>query len=133
MLELTFPNHVEPFGEIRQDYQFTESGLSDLWLKDWPMVEFEGDLCPVLPDPDWFSDVIMRHITYKLEPLNGEEILFARKHLGLRGAALAERLGVERVEVSRWENGRAQMPLNLQGKLRAMIVVLMPVNSELSH
>lgn len=133
MLDIHFPEHKQPIGDLRGDYHFTESGLDYVWLRDWPLFDYEGVPVPQLPDPDWFCDLLLRHITYKMEPLTGDEILFARKRLGLRGAALAERLGVERVEVSRWENGRAVMPLNLQGKLRAMIVLATPLDSELSH
>lgn len=133
MLELTFPEHISPLGERRGDYHFTESGLSDVWFRNWPLIDVEGELCPQLPDPDWLSDLLVRHITYKIEPLNGDEILFARKRLGLRGAALAERLGVARAEVSRWESDRAMMPLGLQAKLRLMLVLATPSISELSH
>jgi putative zinc finger/helix-turn-helix YgiT family protein len=37
--------------------------------------------------------------------LGGEEVRFIRKALGLSQAALADRLGVHRVSVARWESG----------------------------
>lgn len=102
----------------KQNYHFTECGLRDVWLQDWPYFKCEqcGTEIPLLPDPDDFTEWLVLELAKQKARLNGDEIFFLRKALGDTGAALAVRLGVQRVEVSRWENNRN--PISFQADFR---------------
>ena len=112
---LECPNcNVEKMIKVIGDYHFTESGLSNLYLKEWPL--FRCGNCdvemPLLPDSDGFTVWLAEQLIKQRERLCGEDVLFLRKGLGFTGAKLADFLGVNRVEVSRWENNR--QPISFQ-------------------
>jgi DNA-binding transcriptional regulator YiaG len=54
---------------------------------------------------DSLHEHLLLDITSNGHVLGGEEVRFIRKALGLSQAALADRLGVHRVSVARWESG----------------------------
>jgi putative zinc finger/helix-turn-helix YgiT family protein len=102
------------------DYHFTECGLDDVYLKDWTLYKCGNCAAemPLLPDPDDFTAWLAEQLVRQESRLNGNEIFFLRKALGLTGAQLAERLGVQRVEVSRWENNRQPISFHADFQLR---------------
>lgn len=123
------PNCTTIEMETRQkDYHFTECGLRNVWIKEWPYfkcAECESEI-PLLPDPDEFTEWIVGKLITKESRLNGDEIFFLRKALGLTGAKLAEKLGFQRVEVSRWENDRHPIAFEADFRLRMDAIELLP-------
>ena len=57
------------------------------------------------------------------------EIRFLRKHIGLSGLDFAQRMGVQRETVSRWENGAQPMGATADRLLRLLIVTHEPSES----
>ena len=57
------------------------------------------------------------------------EIQFLRKHVGLSGADLAQRMGVSRETVSRWESGAQPMGPVADRLLRLLVVTHAPSES----
>jgi putative zinc finger/helix-turn-helix YgiT family protein len=55
--------------------------------------------------------------------LGGEEVRFIRKALGLSQAALADRLGVHRVSVARWESGEVPADGPTSVAIRALAAI----------
>ncbi len=111
-----------------RDYHFTECGLRNVWLKEWPYfkcAECDNEM-PLLPDPDDFTQWLIESLVTRESRLLGDEIFFLRKALGLTGAKLAERLGFQRVEVSRWENDRHPIAFEADFRLRLDAVDLLP-------
>ncbi len=53
---------------------------------------------------DSLHELLLRDILSNGHVLGGEEVRFIRKALGLSQASLADRLGVHRVSVARWES-----------------------------
>jgi len=102
------------------DYHFTESGLDNVYLTDTLFECLEcGMELALFPNPEEFNQMVVRYlIHYQKQRLNGDQILFLRKAMGLTGAALADFLGKPRGEISRWENGRASISPHLDMKLR---------------
>jgi DNA-binding transcriptional regulator YiaG len=49
-------------------------------------------------------------LCYKEAGVTGDELRHLRDRLGLTQALLAERLGVHRITLVRWEQGRARIP-----------------------
>jgi len=54
------------------------------------------------------------------------EIRYLRKHIGLSGTDFAQRMGVTRETVSRWETGTNQMGAAADRLLRVLVVTLEP-------
>lgn len=133
-IDLTPPERHANNSDIKGDYHFTESGLNNVWLRNWPLMEYEGRMVPLLPDPDWFERVIISRILEQSEGLNGDDILFLRKHaLHLRAKQLAESLGVSIQMVNRWERDRDAMPPRLQSRLKELCTLAEPLSSELAQ
>jgi putative zinc finger/helix-turn-helix YgiT family protein len=57
------------------------------------------------------------------------EIRFLRKHIGLSGADFAQRMGVSRETVSRWETGAKPMSAQADRLLRMLVVTHEPTHS----
>lgn len=57
------------------------------------------------------------------------EIRFLRKHIGLSGADFAQRMGVARETVSRWEKGATPMGAQADRLLRLLVVAHEPTDS----
>jgi Helix-turn-helix. len=102
------------------DYHFTECGLDNVYLKEWLLYKCANCNAemPLLPDPDDFTAWLAEQLVRQESRLKGNEIFFLRKALDLTGAKLAERLGVQRVEVSRWENDRQPISFHADFQLR---------------
>jgi len=113
--------------EVR-DYHFTECGLGDVWLKEWTYLKCQecGAEIPLLPDPDMFTQWLVRVLVTQASRLRGDEIFFLRKAMGLTGAKLAQHLNVQRVEVSRWENDRSPISFQADFRLRMDAIELLP-------
>ena len=69
---------------------------------------------------------ILVHQQCRLTPA---EIRFLRKHIGLSGEEFADRMGVRRENVSRWENGDHVMAETAERLLRAMALTHEPTES----
>jgi putative zinc finger/helix-turn-helix YgiT family protein len=111
-----------------RDYHFTECGLGNVWLSEWAYfkcAECDKEMA-LLPDPDYFTQWLTERIVTKESRLVGDEVFFLRKALGLTGAKLAERLGFQRVEVSRWENDRNPIAFEADFRLRMDAIDLLP-------
>jgi len=90
----------------KENYLYSESGLNNVVLKGITVYHCEdcGELMPEIPNIDRLHDFIAFHIIEKESSLTGSEIKFLRKRLDLSGVQMAEKLGVTKVTVSRWEN-----------------------------
>jgi transcriptional regulator with XRE-family HTH domain len=95
-------------GQTKADHQYRECGLDYVWLKGW-----DAYVCPncnirlvVLPSAEWLTSMIAHALVRNEARLDGDAIVFLRKALRLTSEALAHIVGVNRVEVSRWENNK---------------------------
>lgn len=102
------------------NYQFTECGLDNVWLEEWPMVTCQT--CemskPILPDPAILEKALIEMIVCHEARLDGDSILFLRRAMGLKASELAEILQTSRAEISRWENDRVEISPYLDFRLR---------------
>lgn len=103
---------------IVETYPFAESGLN-VELGNWPVWKCAcGVVMPIIPNPEALKSKFIEVLISSKAPLEGDEILFLRKRMGLTGIKLASVLGVSRVEVSRWENDTNDISPFLDFKLR---------------
>ena len=95
----------------RQDYRYTESGLSNVTLCDVEVRKCRecGEDEVVIPAIDRLHKYLATTVASKKNALVGSEIRFLRSYLGLSAADFAEVMGVEPETVSRWENDRRPM------------------------
>jgi transcriptional regulator with XRE-family HTH domain len=104
----------------RELYHYRESGLNNVWLKNWPILVCSKckTKLPLLPDPDKTAKEITRALVSQTGRLDGDSIVFLRKAMHLNTAGLAKLLGVDRVTVSRWENNKRNIEFGLDLRLR---------------
>lgn len=89
------------------EHHFLESGLDNVWL-----LNVEKLICSKckeeivsIPHSTRLMQRIAEEIITSPSALRGAEIRFVRKNLHLKVVEFARLLGVDRVTVSRWENG----------------------------
>src|SRR5437016_3592241 len=96
-----------PLRLVRKKYQFTESGLDNVVLKNIEVLVC--DRCktetPRLPRMNGLMRTIALALITKPYKLDGQDIRFLRKFLGLGSEAFAAILDVDRSHLSRVENG----------------------------
>lgn len=109
---------------VRGDYQFKESGLRNLVLRNIEMVRCGhcGNVDTVLHRADHIMRAIAQAVLWKPYRLNGDEIRFLRKHVGLTEDELAEYISVDKTTLSKWENN--EDPIGLQSDLFLRAVVM---------
>ncbi len=111
-------------GKTRGRYQYRECGLDDVWLDNWMIYSCpDGHVnLPQLPDAHVVGGLIAKQLVRLEGSLPPDAILFLRKLLGLKAAELAHILGVNRVEVSRWENDHSPISFEPDFKLRLEVI-----------
>lgn len=93
-----------------KDLHYTESGLDNVILMGLTIYKCScGEKMPQIPDISGLHRKIGVAIAKSKKALNGPEVRFLRKELGLKANELAELLGVYKVSVSRWETGKEQI------------------------
>jgi transcriptional regulator with XRE-family HTH domain len=91
----------------RQNYQYRECGLSSVVLMNIVVYNCAcGVIVPEIPFIHNLHRFIMAHLLLKETLLSGEEIRFIRKMADYSATELANTIGVSKVALSRWENGR---------------------------
>jgi len=89
-------------------HHYTECGLSRIYLKEIPVRRCSG--CGVvtvrIKGLGSLHRTIALAVLSKVDRLEGEEVRFLRKHVGLSGKDFARRMGVTPEMVSRWENAK---------------------------
>jgi transcriptional regulator with XRE-family HTH domain len=108
-----------------EPYNYLESGMDGIVL--YGINQYECDACRErfvsIPRIAHLHLVIGHEICCKKEPLTEKEIRFLRKEIGLKSKELAKVLGVSAETVSRWENGRKQIPVGADQNGRKQIPV----------
>jgi putative zinc finger/helix-turn-helix YgiT family protein len=96
--------------EVREDYHYLESGLDNVYLTNVCVSKCDcGESFASIPAVIKLNGMIGRSIAKKKSRLNGKEIKFLRKNVGLNANALAEYIGVDKSTVSRWESGKQKI------------------------
>lgn len=100
-------------------YHYTECGLKNVWLTNgYDSCEIDGEKAVSISDVDALNEVIGRLLASKSD-LNGDEIRFLRKELGLSQKRLADLLGSTEQTVSLWER-RGRIPKSYDRLIRLL-------------
>ena len=89
-----------------QIYHYTESGLRNVYLVnvDLRMCEQCHAATPRIPKILKLHETIGRAVALQPYPLNGGDVRFLRKQLGLKAREWATLLRIDHTTLSRWEN-----------------------------
>lgn len=105
-----------------QRYQYTESGLDNVYLEGISVY-----VCPYcetkvaqIPKIEQLHDLIGRALAAKPAPLTGAEVRFLRKNLGISARKWAEMIGVDPATLSRWESGGQKCSASLDLLVRLL-------------
>jgi len=94
--------------DVVATYHYSECGLSRVYLKDVPVRRCSSCEAVTMRIKGLASlhRTIALAVLSKSDRLEGEEVRFLRKHVGLSGKDFARRMGVSPEMVSRWENAK---------------------------
>lgn len=92
-------------------YHYLESGLDNVYLSNG---------LPLLDSIDTLHTAIGNLLVQKAGCLDGTEILFLRRELGLSQKALGDRLDVNLKTVWRWENDKGRIKPDKDASLRTL-------------
>src|SRR6266853_1220865 len=94
--------------QMRGNYLFSDSGLSNLVLKNIEIIKCDqcGNSDPIISKSKDIYRALARAIVSKPFALTGEEIRFLRKYLGMSQDTFASHLHSDKAVLSRWENDR---------------------------
>lgn len=86
-------------------YRYNESGLDNVYLENIPIYEcFCGASFPSIFRLHRLNELIASTLLKKLALLSGNEIKFLRKNLHVPSKLFAQKLGVDKTTLSKWEN-----------------------------
>lgn len=101
-------------------YHYTECGLDNVWLVNGFNVRRTsyGEAVSI-DDVEGLYHAIARNLVQRAGTLNGREVRFLRKHLGLSQRTLGDVLGYNEETISNWERGKSDIPHGPDRLLRA--------------
>jgi putative zinc finger/helix-turn-helix YgiT family protein len=110
----------------RENYKYDASGLDNITLESIEVRHCPkcGERQALIPALGELHKSIAFALAEKRERLLPKEIRFLRKYLGLSGADLAAKIGVDRATVSRYESPSDPQPMGKQTErlLRLMVI-----------
>jgi len=97
--------------KTKTDYPYKESGLDNVVLKGISAYVCPscGEVNPIIRNPLAVHQRLAETLISKKSILSNREIIFLRKEMGIKAIDLARIMGVSKVTVSRWENGRERI------------------------
>lgn len=115
--------HAREAGREASPYHYTESGLDHIWLANgFEYEDYDGEVYVRVEDPDALHRSIAHGLTQKAEVLDGPEVRFIRKELGLSQGELATYFDVTAQTVARWEKNETPLSRSADIVLRALIL-----------
>lgn len=84
-------------------------------------------------DLEQLHGLIARVLVFKKGLLNGKELRFLRTYLGFSGSVFAERVGIAKETLSRFENNKQPMTKTFDLLVRALVTTKLPNRDYDSH
>lgn len=118
------PKCKEKMRVSRDRHHYVECGLDNVWIRDCRYFECNNKhgRAVVLPDASQMNRLIAEALIVQEDRLGTDEIYFLRKAMCLTAQLLADQIGVNRIEVSRWENSRADMDPYHEFRFRMLVI-----------
>jgi DNA-binding transcriptional regulator YiaG len=108
---------------ITGNYRFDEVGLPVL-LENIDMIDCKecGTTEPIIPDMNGLMHVIAFAVIAHPCKLNGGEVRFLRKYLGMNGEEFARLVDIDRTTLSKWENNQQDVGKHSDRLIRFLVV-----------
>jgi DNA-binding transcriptional regulator YiaG len=108
---------------ITGNYRFDEVGLPVL-LKNIEMVDCKecGSRDPIISDVNGLMHVIAFAVIAHPAKLNGDEVKFLRKYLGMSGEDFSKLVEIDRTTLSKWENNQQEIGKHSDRLLRFLVM-----------
>jgi putative zinc finger/helix-turn-helix YgiT family protein len=118
------PNCGKEMRSKVRDYEYVESGLKDVVLKNIKVHECKScsEVLPEIRNVKQVHRWIAEYLLTKRTPLTGEEFRFLRKAMSKSAKELAPLLGVHPVTISRWENNKETIGPQSDRLIRVLFV-----------
>jgi DNA-binding transcriptional regulator YiaG len=101
-------------------YQYTESGLDNIWLGNgFDYVDGPGGRHVIIKNIDGLHEAIGKMLVGSKKNLSGKEFRFLRHEMLMSQASLGKLLGVSEQAIHRWEKGKTgQVPKPAEALIR---------------
>ena len=109
-----------------EDYPFKESGLSNVVLKGIELARCEhcGNVDVTIPRLEGLLTALAIAIVKQPYPLQGEQVRYLRKYLGMSQLTFAEFLKIDKTSVSKWENDEDKIGPQSDRLIRLIVTAL---------
>ena len=97
----------QDYMESTGDYHFKSSRLDNAYIQDANLIHCGCGVGLKIRAMGSVLDELGNAVINKPGPLNGQEIRYLRKNVGLSAREFAKMLEVNHTTLSKWENGRA--------------------------
>jgi len=112
-------------------HEYTESGLDNITLEGVEICTCScGEKIVSIPHMPELHSLIGLSLLKKKSLLDGKEIRFLRKNMGLTGIKLAKLLGVDNATISRWEKGKHPITNAHDRTLRLVYSIIKGIKTE---
>lgn len=95
----------------RGTYHFKSSALNNVYLEGIELLECPecGNVEPLIPNVNALMETLAVAVIEKPFRLDGNEIRFLRKLLGMTGEEFSRYLGTDKTQLSKWETGKERI------------------------
>lgn len=111
---------------VRGDYRFKECGLKCVILKGIEIIKCHecGNADPIIPRVNALMRGLALAVVNKRYRLQGEEVRFLRKYLGMTGEEFARLVHADKTTISKWENNDDPVGPQSDRLIRAVALAL---------
>ncbi len=111
---------------VRGDYRYVESGLKNVTLSDIELIRCPhcGNVDPIIQRISDLHRALALAIIGQPFRLQGEDVRYLRKYLGLPQDQFAELLHVHKTNLSKWENGQDKIGKQSDRLIRTVALAL---------
>ena len=104
-------------------YNYSECGISNVMIYGiTPFIDDEGDEVISIKNIEGLHKAIAQAVIQKKGHITAEELRFLRTEMEETQETFAKKIGYERLQVSRWENGDVDVPQVVDIVVRIMAV-----------
>lgn len=115
-----------PADVVRGDYPYKESGLRNVTLSGIDLIRCRkcGNVDPVIPRMNELHRALALAVASQPFRLQGEDVRYLRKYLGMTQDQFAELLHIHKSNLSKWENNEDKIGEQSDRLIRVVVLTL---------